>query len=178
MGVHFFCIEAVLERPGRLGLAYFSFFLRGRPFLGASSALASSFFRRPLRTGAGFSWATLTVASTLLYFFMRRALRRATFLGWSAPFWAARSRAPMAIRTVSADACGSALVMASSARPTEVLAVLRRARLRKRCCSDLRQALAAERLPKGMIPPLKQTAAIISEPGCFVQWNLPEGLLL
>jgi hypothetical protein len=38
--------------------------------------------------------------------------------------------------------------------------------------------LAAERLPKGMIPPWKQTGAIIREPGCFVQWNLPEELLL
>ena len=84
----------------------------------------------------------------------------------------------MAIRTASAGVCGSALAMASSAARTKVFAVLRRARLRKRRFSDLRHALAAERLPKGMVPPSKQAGAIISEPGRFVQWNLPGGLLL
>jgi hypothetical protein len=51
------------------------------------------------------------------------------------------------------------------------LAVPRLARLRRRSCSDLRQALAAERLPKGTIPPSKQAGAIISEPGwvCLVE---------
>jgi hypothetical protein len=84
----------------------------------------------------------------------------------------------MAIRTGSAAARGSALAMLASARRTRLLAVLRRARLRKRCCSDLRQALAAESRLKGLNPPSKRTVAIISKPGRFVQWSLPEELLL
>ncbi len=84
----------------------------------------------------------------------------------------------MASRTGSADACGSALAMLASARRTRVLAVLTLARLRKRCPSDLRQALAAESPVKALNPPSKRTEAIISKPGPFVQWNLSKELLL
>jgi hypothetical protein len=85
------CVLKVFSTArGGLGLAYsfFFFLLLGRFFLVTSLAVASFFLVRRFRAGAASS-ATIVSASAELCFFIRRDLRRATLLGWSAPFWAA-----------------------------------------------------------------------------------------